>query len=417
MAVLKAFKGLRPPKNIVKDLASRPYDVLNSEEARVEAHGNQYSLLHIIKPEIDLPEEVDHYAQEVYDKAKENFDSFRAKGYLVADDEEHLYIYAQTMNGKTQYGLVGCAAVDDYLNNVIKKHELTRKVKEEDRMKHVRVTNANMEPVFFTYPAKKEIDEIVEKWVKENKAEYDFVADDGFGHHFWVINDKKINDKLISLFKEIPSTYVADGHHRTAAAALVGNEKKKNNPNHKGDEEYNFFLAVHFPDNQLTIIDYNRVVTDLNGFSAEQLISKLNDSFIVEEKGEAIYKPEKLHNFSLYIAGKWYSLTAKANTYNDSDPIGVLDVTILSNLVLEPLLDIKDLRTSDRIDFVGGIRGLGELKKRVDSGEMKAAFALFPVSMKQLIDIADTGNIMPPKTTWFEPKLRSGLVVHLLDKI
>ncbi len=417
MAILKAFKGLRPPKNIAKALASRPYDVLNSEEARIEADGNQYSLLHIIKPEIDLPEDVDHYAQEVYDKARENFDLFRAKGYLVADDEEYLYIYAQTMNGKTQYGLVGCAAVDDYLNNVIKKHELTRKVKEEDRMKHVRVTNANMEPVFFTYPAKKEIDEIVGKWVKEHEAEYDFVADDGFGHHFWVINDKTINEKLTSLFADIPSTYVADGHHRTAAAALVGNEKKKNNPNHKGDEEYNFFLAVHFPDNQLTIIDYNRVVTDLNGLSNEEFVLKLNNDFIVEDKGASIYKPEKLHNFSLYIDGKWFSLTAKPNTYNDSDPIGVLDVTILSNLVLDPLLDIKDLRTSDRIDFVGGIRGLGELKKRVDSGEMKAAFALYPVSMKQLIDIADTGNIMPPKTTWFEPKLRSGLVVHLLEKI
>jgi uncharacterized protein (DUF1015 family) len=417
MAILKAFKGLRPPKNIAKALASRPYDVLNSEEASIEADENQYSLLHIIKPEIDLPEDVDHYAQEVYNKARENFDLFRAKGYLVADDEEYLYIYAQTMNGKTQYGLVGCAAVDDYLNNVIKKHELTRKVKEEDRMKHVRVTNANMEPVFFTYPAKKEIDEIVGKWVKEHEAEYDFVADDGFGHHFWVINDKTINEKLTSLFADIPSTYVADGHHRTAAAALVGNEKKKNNPNHSGDEEYNFFLAVHFPDNQLTIIDYNRVVTDLNGLSNEEFILKLNNDFIVEAKGASIYKPEKLHNFSLYIDGKWFSLTAKPNTYNDSDPIGVLDVTILSNLVLDPLLDIKDLRTSDRIDFVGGIRGLGELKKRVDSGEMKAAFALYPVSMKQLIDIADTGNIMPPKTTWFEPKLRSGLVVHLLEKI
>ena len=417
MAVLKAFKGLRPPKTIVKDLASRPYDVLNSEEAKAEAEGNQFSLLHIIKPEIDLPDDVDHYAQEVYDKAKENFDLFRSKGWLVADNEEHLYIYAQTMNGKTQYGLVGCAAVEDYLKNVIKKHELTRKVKEEDRMKHVRVTNANMEPVFFTYPANVEIDEIVGKWVKENKPEYDFTSDDGFGHHFWVIDNKAVNDKLTAIFKEIPSTYVADGHHRTAAAALVGNEKKQNNPNHSGDEEYNFFLAVHFPDNQLTIIDYNRVVTDLNGLSGEQFITKLKQDFLVEERGAAIFKPEKLHNFSLYLDGKWYSLTAKPGTYNDHDPIGVLDVTILSNLVLEPLLDIKDLRTSDRIDFVGGIRGLGELKKRVDSGEMKAAFALFPVSMKQLIDIADTGNIMPPKTTWFEPKLRSGLVVHLLDKI
>ncbi len=414
MAILKAFKGLRPPKDIVKQLASRPYDVLNSEEAREEAAGNDHSLLHIIKPEIDLPEDVDHYAQEVYDKARENFDAFRKKGWLVPDEEAYLYIYAQTMNGKTQYGLVGCAAVDDYLNNVIKKHELTRKVKEEDRMKHVRVTNANMEPVFFTYPAKKEIDEIVAKWVDEHDAEYDFTADDGFGHHFWVVNDLDVVKKLSDLFDEVPATYVADGHHRTAAAALVGAEKRKNNPNHKGDEEYNFFLAVHFPDNQLTIIDYNRVVTDLDGMSDDEFKAMLNDSFVVEEKGMEIYKPDQLHNFSMYLDGKWYSLTAKEGTYNDDDPIGVLDVTILSNNILDKI-DIKDLRTSDRIDFVGGIRGLGELKKRVDSGEMKAAFALYPVSMQQLIDIADTGNIMPPKTTWFEPKLRSGLVVHQLD--
>jgi uncharacterized protein (DUF1015 family) len=414
MAILKAFKGLRPPKEIVKDLASRPYDVLNSEEAREEASGNEYSLLRIIKPEIDLPEDIDHYAQEVYDKARDNFKAFRDKGWLVQDDEDYLYIYAQTMNGKTQYGLVGCAAVDDYLNNVIKKHELTRKVKEEDRMKHVRITNANMEPVFFTYPAKKEIDEIIEKWVDNHEPEYDFTADDGFGHHFWVVDDPEVVRKLTELFGEIPSTYVADGHHRTAAAALVGAEKRKNNPNHKGDEEYNFFLAVHFPDNQLTIIDYNRVVTDLNGMSDAEFLASLNQSFVVEEKGTEIYKPISLHNFSMYLDGKWYSLTAKEGTYNDNDPIGVLDVTILSKLILDKL-DIKDLRTSDRIDFVGGIRGLGELKKRVDSGEMKAAFALYPVSMQQLIDIADTGNIMPPKTTWFEPKLRSGLVVHELD--
>lgn len=415
MAVLKAFKGLRPPKEIVKHLASRPYDVLNSEEAREEAKGNEYSLLHIIKPEIDLPVDIDHYAQEVYDKARDNFEMFRKKGWLVPDDEAYLYIYAQTMNGKTQYGLVGCAAVDDYLNNVIKKHELTRKVKEEDRMKHVRITNANMEPVFFTYPADKEIDAIVAKWVANHKPEYDFTADDGFGHHFWVINDLAVIGKLTEIFSTIPSTYVADGHHRTAAAALVGNEKRQNNPNHKGDEEYNFFLAVHFPDNQLTIIDYNRVVTDLNGLTPDEFLQKLANTFIVEEKGTDIYKPGFLHNFGMYLEGKWYSLTAKSGTYNDHDPIGVLDVTILSNLVLDQLLGIKDLRTSERVDFVGGIRGLGELKKRVDSGEMKAAFALFPVSMKQLIDIADTGNIMPPKTTWFEPKLRSGLVVHLLD--
>jgi len=416
MAILKAFKGLKPPQKIVEKLASRPYDVLNSEEARAEAEGNPYSLLHIIKPEIDLPEDVDHYAQEVYNKAKENFDLFRSKGWLVPDDSENLYIYAQTMNGKTQYGLVGCAAVEDYLNNVIKKHELTRKVKEEDRMKHVRITNANMEPVFFTYPAKAEIDEIVADWVKNHKPDYDFTAVDGFGHHFWTVNDNATVATLISLFAEIPSTYVADGHHRTAAAALVGNEKKQNNPNHKGDEEYNFFLAVHFPDNQLTIIDYNRVVTDLNGMSDGSFVEMLKNDFVVEEKGAEIYKPDSLHNFSMYLNKKWYSLTAKEGTYDDNDPIGVLDVTILSKLVLDPI-DIKDLRTSDRIDFVGGIRGLGELKKRVDSGEMKAAFALYPVSMKQLIDIADTGNIMPPKTTWFEPKLRSGLVVHLLEKI
>jgi uncharacterized protein (DUF1015 family) len=320
------------------------------------------------------------------------------------------------MNGKTQYGIVGCAAVQDYMDNIIKKHELTRKDKEEDRMKHVSITNANMEPVFFTYPAVAELDEIVAIYIKENKAVYDFTADDGFGHHFWVINNPELIERIVSLFKnKVPFTYVADGHHRTAAAALVGNEKKKNNPHHTGNEEYNFFLAVLFPDNQLTIIDYNRVVKDLNNYTPEQLLSKLAEVFVVEEKGTDIYKPDHLHNFSMYLDGKWYSLTAKRDTYNDNDPIGVLDVTILSNLILEPILDIKDLRTDKRIDFVGGIRGLGELKKRVDSNEMKVAFALFPVSMKQLIDIADTNNIMPPKTTWFEPKLRSGLVVHKLD--
>jgi uncharacterized protein (DUF1015 family) len=414
MAQLKAFKGLRPPKEIAAKLASRPYDVLNSEEAKEEARGNDYSLLHIIKPEIDLSADIDHYAQEVYDKARDNFEAFRGKGWLTPDKEDYLYIYAQTMNGKTQYGLVGCAAVEDYMNNRIKKHELTRKVKEEDRMKHVRITNANMEPVFFTYPANDKIDEIVAKWVREHDAEYDFTADDGFGHHFWVVNDKKVIDELISLFATIPATYVADGHHRTAAAALVGNEKKQNNPNHTGKEEYNYFLAVHFPDNQLTIIDYNRVVTDLNGMSDAEFIEMLKKNFEVKEVGTEIYKPNRLHNFSMYLGGKWYSLTARPGTYDDNDPIGVLDVTILSKLVLDPL-DIKDLRTSERIDFVGGIRGLGELQKRVDSGEMKAAFALYPVSMKQLITIADTGNIMPPKTTWFEPKLRSGLVVHQLE--
>jgi len=417
MTVLKAFKGLRPPKDIAKKVASRPYDVLNSEEARKEAEGNPYSLLHIIKPEIDLPENIDHYAQEVYDKARENFEKFRKNGWLVPDKDEYLYIYAQTWGDKTQYGIVGCAAVDDYLNGKIKKHELTRKVKEEDRMKHVRATNANMEPVFFTYPAKKEIDEVVDNWVKQHDPEYDFIADDGFGHHFWVVDDKPVIEKLTALFGRLPATYVADGHHRTAAAALVGKEKRENNPNHRGDEEYNYFLAVHFPDNQLTIIDYNRVVTDLNGLTKDELLEKLEKDFVVENKGSEIYKPDRLHNFGMYIDGEWYSLTAKEGTYDDNDPIGVLDVTILSRSVLDEILNIKDLRTSERIDFVGGIRGLGELKRRVDSGEMKIAFALYPVSMQQLIDIADTGNIMPPKTTWFEPKLRSGLVVHLLDKI
>jgi uncharacterized protein (DUF1015 family) len=415
MAILKAFKGIRPPKAIAKDLASRPYDVLNSTEARDEAKGNNYSLLHIIKPEIDLPEDIDIHSEPVYNKAKENYDIFRKKGWLIQDSKENLYIYAQTMNGKTQYGIVGCAGVADYMNGIIRKHELTRKDKEEDRMKHVRITNANMEPVFFTYPAVNEIDDIVSAIVKKDQPKYDFVAPDGVGHHFWVIEDNTTIKTLIDLFSKVRYTYVADGHHRTAAAALVGNEKRQNNPHHMGSEEYNFFLAVHFPDNQLTIIDYNRLVKDLNGLTNEEFINKLRDVFTIEEKGTSVYKPVSLHNFSMYLDGKWYSLTARQGNYDDSDPIGVLDVTILSLLVLDKILNIKDLRTSDRIDFVGGIRGLGELKKRVDSGEMKAAFALYPVSMKQLIDIADSGNIMPPKTTWFEPKLRSGLVVHSLE--
>jgi uncharacterized protein (DUF1015 family) len=415
MAVIKAFRGLRPPRELVKDLASRPYDVLDSEEARVEVKGNQYSLLHIIKPEVDLPPETDHYDQQVYDKAAENFRKFQDKGWLKEDDSEYLYIYAQTMNGKTQYGLVACASVEDYLQGVIRKHELTRPDKEEDRKKHVRITNANMEPVFFTYPENPGIDLIISSYVASNTPEYDFVSIDGIGHQFWVIRDRKIINELISLFTSIPFTYVADGHHRTAAAALVGHEKKVSNPKHNGSEEYNYFLAVHFPDNQLTIIDYNRVVKDLNGLDEEALIEKLKKNFQVDVKGAEIYKPNLLHNFSMYLDGKWYSLTAKAGTYDDHDPIGVLDVTILSNLVLDEILGIKDLRRDKRIDFIGGIRGLGELKRRVDSGEMAVAFALYPVSMKQLMDIADSGNIMPPKTTWFEPKLRSGLVVHKLD--
>jgi len=416
MAILKAFKGLRPPVEIVKLLASRPYDVLNSEEARIEAKDNPYSLLRVTKAEIDLPQGIDVHGKEVYDKVVENFATFINNKWLVQDKEEKLYIYAQTMNGRTQYGIVGCTSIQDYFNNKIKKHELTRKDKEEDRMIHVRITNANVEPVFFSYPANSDIDEIVNNIVVYNKPVYDFITDEGFGHQFWTIDDRETIDRIIEIFeKEIPSLYVADGHHRTAAAALVGLEKRKNNPNHNGTEEYNFFMSVLFPDNQLKIIDYNRVVKDLNGLSNQELLQKLNEVFLVENKGSEIYTPAFLHNFAMYIDGNWYSLTAKEGTYEDKDPIGVLDVTILSSLVLDHILDIKDLRTSTRVDFVGGIRGLGELKRRVDSGEMKAAFALYPVSMEQLINIADTGNIMPPKTTWFEPKLRSGLVVHLLD--
>jgi len=413
MAIFKPFKGVRPPQNIVKEVAARPYDVLNSEEARAEA--GEKSLLHITRPEIDFERGTDEHEPKVYNKALENFEKWQERGWLKTDEKEMFYIYAQTMEGRTQYGLVGCCGVEDYISGAIKKHELTRKEKEEDRMKHVRVNNANIEPVFFTYPAKKEIDTIVENIVKNQKAEYDFVADDGFGHHFWTITDNATIKKIGDLFAGIPALYVADGHHRTAAAALVGNEKKKNNPKHKGSEEYNYFLAVVFPDNHLKIIDYNRVVKDLNGLSKAKFIEALKVNFDVKEEGSEIYKPAELHTFSMYLDGKWYSMKAKKGTYNDSDPIGVLDVTILSNLVLDQVLGIKDLRTDKRIDFVGGIRGLGELKKRVDSGEMAVAFALYAVSMKQLLDIADTGNIMPPKTTWFEPKLRSGLVIHKLD--
>lgn len=415
MAIIKPFKGVRPPVELVEKVASRPYDVLNSEEAREEAKGNEMSLYHIIRPEIDFPIGTDEHEEKVYRKAAENFKMFQEKGWLVQDEKENYYVYAQTMNGKTQYGLVVCAYVDDYLNGVIKKHELTRKDKEEDRMKHVRVNDANIEPVFFAYPENNTINEIVKKYT-DKKALYSFIAPlDGFGHDFWIIDKKEDIDKITELFKEMPSLYIADGHHRSAAAALVGAEKARQNPNHRGDEEYNYFMAVCFPDNQLTIIDYNRVVKDLNGLSKEEFIDKLKVNFDVEAKGEEIYKPNKLHNFSMYLDNQWYSLTAKIGTYDDNDPIGVLDVTISSNLILDEILGIKDLRTDKRIDFVGGIRGLEELKRRVDSGEMKVAFALYPVSMKQLIDIADTGNIMPPKTTWFEPKLRSGLVIHKLS--
>lgn len=414
MAIIKPFRGIRPPQNLVERVASRPYDVLNSDEARAEAEGNEMSLYHIIRPEIDFPVGTDEHEPFVYDKAAENFALFRKNGWLVQDAEENYYVYAQTMNGKTQYGLVVGAYVDDYLNGVIKKHELTRRDKEEDRMKHVRVNNANIEPVFFAYPSKDEINAIVKKYTDTTPV-YSFVAElDGFGHEFWVIDDKADIQRITELFAEMPALYIADGHHRSAAAALVGAEKARQNPNHRGDEEYNYFMAVCFPDDQLTIIDYNRVVKDLNGLSDEEFLAKLSENFVVEEKGADIYKPNALHNFGLYLSGKWYSLTAKPGTYDDNDPIGVLDVTISSNLILDDILGIKDLRSDKRIDFVGGIRGLGELSKRVDSGEMRVALALYPVSMKQLIDIADSGNIMPPKTTWFEPKLRSGLVIHEL---
>ena len=414
MAVIKPFKGIRPPQSMVEEVASRPYDVLNSAEARAEAGDNEKSLYHIIKPEINFPEGTDEHDPCVYESAAEHFQMFQDKGWLVQDEKENYYVYAQTMNGKTQYGLVVGAYVPDYMNGVIKKHELTRRDKEEDRMKHVRVNNANIEPVFFAYPDNAELDAIVAKYTA-GTPEYDFIAPgDGFGHTVWVIDQQEDIDAITKAFAAMPALYIADGHHRSAAAALVGAEKAQQNPNHKGDEEYNYFMAVCFPANQLTIIDYNRVVKDLNGLSAEEFLTAVGKNFIVEEKGAEIYKPDALHNFSLYLEGKWYSLTAKEGTYDDNDPIGVLDVTISSNLILVEILGIKDLRSDKRIDFVGGIRGLGELKKRVDSGEMKVALALYPVSMKQLMDIADTGNIMPPKTTWFEPKLRSGLIIHKL---
>lgn len=415
MATIKPFRGIRPPKDLVEQVVSRPYDVLNSEEARKEAEGNEKSLYHIIKPEIDFPVGTDEHDPKVYDKAAENFKMFQEKGWLVQDEKECYYVYAQTMNGKTQYGLVVGAYVPDYMNGLIKKHELTRRDKEEDRMKHVRVNNANIEPVFFAYPENDALDKIVSKYTSR-KPEYDFVAPlDGFGHTFWVIDEDEDISMITAEFAKMSALYIADGHHRSAAAALVGVEKAKQNPNHRGDEEYNYFMAVCFPAEQLTIIDYNRVVKDLNGLTDEAFLEKLSANFDVKEMGEEIYKPSGLHNFSLYLSGKWYSLTAKEGTYDDNDLIGVLDVTISSNLILDEILGIKDLRSDKRIDFVGGIRGLGELKRRVDSGEMKVALALYPVTMKQLMDIADTGNIMPPKTTWFEPKLRSGLVIHKLD--
>ena len=415
MATIKPFRGLRPPKELVEKVESRPYDVLNSEEARAEAGDNAMSLYHIIKPEIDFEPGTSEYDPRVYSKATENFEAFQHNGWLVQDKDEHYYIYAQTMNGKTQYGLVVGAYVDDYLNGVIKKHELTRRDKEEDRMKHVRATNANMEPVFFAYPDNEVLDKLINRYAA-TEPEYDFIAPiDGFRHQFWVISDPADMQAITAEFAKMPSLYIADGHHRSAAAALVGAEKARQNPNHRGDEEYNYFMAVCFQASQLTILDYNRVVKDLNGLTADEFLKALSVDFVVEDKGTDAYRPSRLREFSLYLDGHWFSLVAKPGTFDDADPIGVLDVDISSRLILDKILGIKDLRSDKRIDFVGGLRGLDELKRRVDSGEMRLALALYPVSMKQIMDIADSGKIMPPKATWFEPKLRSGLVVHKLS--
>lgn len=412
---IKPFCGLRPPQTFVNQVNSRPYDVLSSDEARQEAEGNPMSLYHIIKPEINFPVGTDEHDERVYNSAVEQFALFKKEGWLVKDETPKYYVYAQTMGERTQYGLVVAAWVEDYMEGRIKKHELTRKDKEEDRMKHVRINNANMEPVFFAYPHRNDLDSIV-AFVCEKEPIYDFVgAPENFRHRFWVIDDQKTISQITDIVAQIPAMYIADGHHRSAAAALVGNEKKLQNPNHTGEEEYNYFLAVCFPDNQLKVMDYNRVVKDLNGLTDRQFLEQLEDDFVVEKKGKEIYYPQALHNFSIYLSGEWYSLTAREGRYDDNDPIGVLDVTVSSNLILDKVLDLRDLRTNKRIDFVGGIRGLEELQRRVDSGEMRLALALYPVTMQQIIDIADTGNIMPPKTTWFEPKLRSGLVVHELE--
>lgn len=415
MAIIKPFKGIRPTAEKVHEIACRPYDVLNEKEALIETGGRSHSFYHVIKPEIDFPIDHDHYAPEIYLKGKSNFEAMFKRGLFNQDASECYYIYALTMDGRTQYGIVAAAAVSDYTNNVIKKHELTRPDKEEDRKKHVRISGLNYEPVFFAYKKHQGLDEVVAQIVQSNPV-YDFIADDGIRHQMWVVNQQETITQITNYFAELPATYVADGHHRTAAAALVGAEMASENRQHNGKEAYNYFLAVHFPDDQLQILDYNRVVKDLNGHTIRAIIEALRKNFTIEMIGSNIYKPQSLHEFSMYADGNWYKLTALDHTYNNYDPIGVLDVTILSKHVLEPLFNIKDLRTDKRIEFVGGMRGLQELVKRVDSGEMKIAFALFPVSMKQLTDIADNDLIMPPKVTWFEPKLRSGLVLHALNE-
>lgn len=414
MAKVKPFRGLRPPKQFVEQVASKPYDVLSSEEARAEAEGNEKSLYHIIKPEIDFEPGTGEHEEKVYDKAVENFQKFQREGWLVQDEKEQYYLYAQTMDGRTQYGLVVGASVDDYLTGKIKKHELTRKEKEVDRMHHIEINNANIEPVFLSFPTNEVLERVIAQTAK-TQPEYDFVSEDGIGHTLWCISDDAVINEITEAFAKIPYLYIADGHHRTAAAAHVGEEKAKADPNHTGKEEYNYLLAVCFPESHLKVMDYNRVVKVLNGLTDEEFLQKVGEKFVVEDKGTEIYRPAALHNFSLYLGGKWYSLTAKEGTYDDNDPIGVLDVKISSDYILRDILNIVDLRTDKRIDFVGGIRGLGELKDRVDSGEMKMALALYPVTMRQIIDIADSGNIMPPKATWFEPKLRSGLIIHKLD--
>ncbi len=414
MAKLKAFRAWRPVKEKAQLVASRPYDVLNTEEAKKEARGNPLSFLHVIKPEIDFPDSFDHYAPEIYQKGKENFQRLVDDNIIFQEDQESLYIYRLTMDGRSQVGIVGCAAVDDYFKDVIKKHELTRPDKEEDRKNHIRIGRMQAEPVFFAYPAVAKLDRLMIE-VMQAPSEYDFTTQDGIQHEVWIIQDTAIINSIIAEFEKLPATYVADGHHRTAAAALVGKELRETDRRSSGNEEYNYFLAVHFPDNQLQIIDYNRVVKDLNGYSEEAFIEKLHDGFEILEQSNTAIKPAQLHQFGMYLDGKWYLLKAKPHTYSDNDPIRVLDVTILSHQILTPILNIHDLRTDKRIDFVGGIRGLKELEKLVDKGEMKVAFALHPVTMKQLMDIADSGKIMPPKTTWFEPKLRSGLFVHTID--